>query len=235
MAKLVLSLNGTLLNQYFIEQQSLAIGREAGNDIVIDDPRLSRRHARIQTVGEDHIIEDLQSSNGTRVNGQPLTRQILQHRDIVELGTHHLCYLNSRLATEIDMEQTMLIQALPRDALAAALGTDPAAVPHLATARPGKTYFPDGHVEVQAATAAHAAGERVRLDRVVTTFGQPGEQLVVFTRRPQGYFVTHVEGSRLPRVNQQTIGREPQALNDGDVVEAAGYRLAFHLDRLADR
>lgn len=230
MAKLVLSLNGTLLNQYFIEQASLDIGREAGNDIVIDDPRLSRRHARILAVGEDHIIEDLQSSNGTRLNGRPLTRQILQHRDIVELGSHHLCYLNSRLATEIDMEQTMLIQALPRDAL-----TPEAAVPQLATARPGKTYFPDGHVEVLAAAGAHAAGERVRLDRVVTTFGRPGEQLVVFTRRPQGYFVTHVEGSRLPRVNQQAIGREPQALNDGDLVEAAGYRLAFHLDRLADR
>lgn len=229
MAKLVLSLNGTLLNQYFIDRPSLAIGRESGNDIAINDPRLSRRHARIVTVGEDHIIEDLQSSNGTLLNGRTLTRQILQHRDVIELGAHHLCYLNSRLAAELDMEQTMLIRALPRDAAPA----DATAVPHLATARPGQTYFPDGHVKVLATAGDRADEALVALDRVVTTFGRPGERLVVFTRRPQGFFVTHVEGSRPPRVNQQDIGLEPRALSDGDIVEAAGYRLEFHLDRLS--
>jgi pSer/pThr/pTyr-binding forkhead associated (FHA) protein len=229
MAKLVLSLNGTLLNQYFIDRDSLGIGRDAGNEIVIDDPLLSRRHARILCVGEDHIIEDLGSANGTRINGQPQTRRILQHRDVVELGAHHLCYMNSRLAAELSLDQTMLIEALPRDALAAA--TPPTGI---LASKASQVYFPDGHVKVLDTAGHHAVGDIVRLERVVTTFGTPSEQLVVFTRRPQGFFVSHVEGSRPPRVNQQGIAPGPHALNDGDLVEAAGYRLEFHLDRRSD-
>lgn len=230
MAKLTLSLNGTLLNQYFIDKPTLSIGRGTGNDIVISDAQLSREHARITTVGEDHIAEDLHSSNGTQINGVPLTRQILQHRDIMEFGAYRLCYLNSRLSTEVDLERTMLIKALPRDAspeLDAPVGA-------AAGARAAKQWSPMGSVKVLCGPSQTSApGDCVRLDRVVTTFGTPNEQLVVISRRPQGYFLTHVEGRQFPRINQQAINREPHALHDGDQIEAAGYRLEFQLDALA--
>ena len=231
MAKLVLSLNGNLLNQYFIDQACLSIGRDTGNDIVINDALLSREHARIVSFGEDHIVEDLGSSNGSSVNGSPLQRQILHHRDVIELGAHRLCYLNTRRAAEVDLERTMLIKALPR-ADQTATKAPAFAVPALRAAR---TVLPEGRVKVLAGQGRHAVGESVGLVRVVTTFGVPGERLVVIARRPSGYFLTYVEGANFPRVNQRLIGAEPYALSDGDQIEAAGYRLHFHLGGLAER
>lgn len=229
MAKLVLSLNGNVLNQVFIDKPTLNIGRDAGNDIIISDPLLSRLHARIVSVGEDHIVEDLQSSNGTLINGSALGRKILQHRDVIGLGSHSLCYLNTRLAGEVDLERTMLIQALPLGGGGAEAGAGDA-VPAI---HAGRAWLPVGSVKVLAGSGAHAVGDSVRLERVVTTFGIPGEQLVVIGRRPQGYFLTHVEGARLPRVNRRAISSEPHALHDGDLIEAAGYRLEFRLEHAA--
>ena len=56
MAKLVLMLNGKIINQYFIEQPSISIGRVPGNEICISDPLLSRRHARITVAGADEVL-----------------------------------------------------------------------------------------------------------------------------------------------------------------------------------
>lgn len=230
MAKLVLSLNGTVLDQRFIDQASISIGRGANNDIVINDPKLSREHARIVTVGEDQIVEDLASSNGTRVNGNPLLRQILQHRDVIELGNHRLLYLSSRVAADVELDRTLLIKALPRHG-AAAEGAPVAATPALRAAR---IKLPEGSVRVLASSGVRPAGEKIDLDRVVATFGTPGEQLVVITRRPPGFFLTHVEGPDYPRVNQQSIGTAPRALRDGDLIEGAGYRLEFRLAPFAE-
>lgn len=232
MAKLVLSLNGNLLNQYFIDKACIGIGRDTTNDIVINDSLLSREHARIVSFGEDHIVEDLQSSNGSLINGRPLVRQILQHRDIIELGGHHLCYLNSRMAGDVDLERTMLIKALPHD------GEPSADAPSFAlpAVRASRASWPAGQVKVLAGgSGRHKVGDSVDLDPVVTTFGIPGEQLVVISRRPHGYFIAHVEGAKFPRVNQQLINDEPQMLGNGDQIEAAGYRLEFRLGGLGDK
>lgn len=227
MAKLVLSLNGNVLNQYFTDKPVISIGRDSGNDIAINDALLSREHARITSVGEDHIIEDLQSSNGTLVNGSPVTRKILQHRDIIGLGDHTLRYLNTRMASEIDLERTMLIKALPRDGLPTE-DNPLAATPAIRTA---KAWLPAASIRVLAAEAGElAVGTSVKLERVVTTFGIPGERLIVITRRPQGYFLSHVEGPQRPRLNGRTIPGEAQPLRSGDAIEAAGYRLEFVID-----
>ena len=225
MAKLVLSLNGTVLDQCFTDQPALGIGSAADNQIIVDDPHVREQHARILCIGEDHILESLDSETGVPINGKPSFRQILQHRDVIHLGAYHLRYLNSRVASEISMDRTMLIEALPRDSEG---GSDLTALP---SARASKISFPEGFIHVVKGRGRHLPGEDVLLDRVVTTFGTPGEQLVVFTLRPQSIYVTHVEGAQLPRVNQKTIGRDPVPLADGDQIEAAGYRLQYHSGR----
>jgi predicted component of type VI protein secretion system len=55
-----------------LDRGEMFIGRELGNDIVINDPEMSRRHARIFLQGANYVIEDLGSTNGTSVNGQRL-------------------------------------------------------------------------------------------------------------------------------------------------------------------
>ncbi len=73
--------------RYVFDQDEVTLGRTAENDIVVPDAAASRKHARISVEGERHLVEDLQSSNGTRVNGEPLTRRIeLRDGELVQIG-----------------------------------------------------------------------------------------------------------------------------------------------------
>src|SRR6266705_117635 len=108
MAKLVVSSGGAIVHQCFLDQERLNVGREADNQVVIDDPAVSERHAAIIAVGNDHILEDLGSPIGTFVNGTQVSRHILQHGDVIRLGAFYLRYLNPR-ASDKDLERTMLI------------------------------------------------------------------------------------------------------------------------------
>ena len=104
MAKLVVSSAGTVVLQRFVDAERLTIGRERHNDIVIDDPSVSREHAAIASVGNDHILEDLGSVNGTLVNGVAMPRRILQHGDVVAFGISHPCtaFDRRRVLFELD-------------------------------------------------------------------------------------------------------------------------------------
>jgi pSer/pThr/pTyr-binding forkhead associated (FHA) protein len=73
------------------------------------------------------------------------------------------------------------------------------------------------------------AGKELELTKPLTTLGKPGLQVAVLTRRPQGYFITHVEGANRPTVNGQQIGAAPTALKDHDVIELAGVKMEFFL------
>lgn len=73
------------------------------------------------------------------------------------------------------------------------------------------------------------AGRELELSKPLTTLGKPGVQVAVMTRRPQGYFITHVEGAQRPTVNGQAIGAAPHALKDHDLVEIAGIKMEFFL------
>jgi pSer/pThr/pTyr-binding forkhead associated (FHA) protein len=229
-AKLVVSTGGAVVFQRFVDAERLTIGRERTNDVVIDDPSVSREHAVISSVGNDHIIEDLDSSNGTLVNGVAMPRRILQHGDVVAFGSYHLRYLNPKVAADVDLERTMYIPGLSqREA------SDPATpnpiegeLPLPARATP-RTNFPRGSAWMM---AGPRAGEVLELDAVVALFGKPTEQSAVVTRRPRGYYVTHVSGRRYPRVNGHTIGREPLLLKHGDVVDVGSEKLEFSLDEL---
>jgi hypothetical protein len=73
------------------------------------------------------------------------------------------------------------------------------------------------------------AGKELELTKPLTTLGKPGVQVAVLTRRPQGYFITHVEGANRPTVNGQAIGAAPHSLKDHDVIELAGVKMEFFL------
>ena len=228
MAKLVLSSGGSILYQCFLDKERLNVGRGAHNQVVIDDPAVSEEQAVIISVGNDHILEDLQSGNGTLVNGTRVSRHILQHNDVIQFGAFYLRYLNPRASAERDLERTMLIAGLQGRIKAVQPPSEPppeeARVP---SARLASIRFPKGRVRV---IAGSRAGDTIELDRVVATFGRPGDQLAVIMRRPQGYFISHVEGRRYPRVNRQFIGKEAHVLRHGDVIEVAAEELEFLLD-----
>ncbi|HEV3240994.1 MAG TPA: FHA domain-containing protein [Casimicrobiaceae bacterium] len=228
MAKLVLSSEGSILFQCFVDTEPLSVGSAAHNQVVIDDAAVSEEHAVIVPVGNDHILEDLQSTQGTVVNGTRVERRILQHGDVMQFGAFYLRYLNPRASAERDLERTMLIAGLQDRATDAQPDAMPVeAADGTRSVRQSRTHFPKGRVRV---IAGSRAGSTIELDRVVATFGRPGDQLAVITRRPHGYFITHVEGRRFPRVNGATLGKEAQVLRHGDVIDVADEELEFGLD-----
>jgi pSer/pThr/pTyr-binding forkhead associated (FHA) protein len=101
----------------------------------------------------------------------------------------------------------------------------PAAASATATA-PAKPGQPIGAIQL---LSGANAGKELELNKPLTTLGKPGVQVAVLTRRPQGYFITHVEGSSRPAVNGQQIGAAPHALKDHDVIELAGVKMEFFI------
>ncbi len=101
--------------------------------------------------------------------------------------------------------------------------TPPPPAPGAAGARPAQ---PLGAIQL---LSGANAGKELELTKPLTTLGKPGLQVAVLTRRPQGYFITHVEGANRPTVNGQQIGPAPTALKDHDVIELAGVKMEFFL------
>jgi len=224
MAKLVLSSGGSVVFQCFIDKERLGVGRDPANQIVIDDPSVSRAHAAIVAVGHDHILEDLASPNGTFVNGMRMSRHILQHGDVVELGAFSLRYLNAKAATDAEFDRTMLIEGIAE--ARAGRRTAGKALP-VSRTHATRIKFPNGRVYM---VSGPRAGMTIELDRVVAAFGKPGRRSAVLVRRPHGYFLVHVQGRRPPRVNDQPAGKEARRVNDGDVIEVADEKFQFAVD-----
>ncbi|MBU1690858.1 MAG: FHA domain-containing protein [Gammaproteobacteria bacterium] len=229
MAKLVVTLNGAMVGNYFIDKGRITIGRRSGNDIYLDDPSVSKEHAVIQTVGNDHIFEDLGSTNGSTLNGARITKHILQNGDVIELGAYRIKYGNIKANPEMDYDRTMMIRAVDREvgAVPQSAGRDAGSHASVSTARSSlRTSFPLGLVR---GIKGEFAGQNIELERPLKTFGTAGEQVAVIVRRPPGYFITQVEGNKTARVNGQAIGSGPHILQDGDVIEVGQEKLEFFL------
>ena len=209
MAKLILSMDGLVLKEISLEKERITIGRKPHNDIQIDNLAISGEHAAVVTILNDSFLEDLNSTNGTLVNGQPVKKHFLRHNDVVELGKYKLKYLNDTplAAQGNDYEKTMIIRPgtlkpmapEPAPAVSAqgphslgphslgpqtqAPGMEGASHPTQAAAIPGAA--------IQILNGANA-GKELPLVKTLTSLGKPGVQVAVIARRPQGYFITHV-------------------------------------------
>lgn len=93
MAKIIVSLNGAVLQEINISKECLKIGRHPHNDVVIENRAVSGHHAVITVGPKDVELEDLNSTNGTLVNGQPIKRHFLQDRDVIEMAKYKIQYL----------------------------------------------------------------------------------------------------------------------------------------------
>ena len=230
MAKLVLSLNGSVLGNYFLEKERFSIGRKPSCDIQINDQGVSKEHAVILTMGNDQILEDMDSTNGTHVNGQGVKRQILQNGDVIEVGRYRLKYVNQKAMPDMDFDKTLMIPAFDRTKLRAEgadkVGEDTASISTaVANARNVKTVFPLGVVR---GIAGSVMGREIELVRAITPLGKLGGSAII-SRRPGGYYITHVAGKKYPIVNGKSIGTEPFALDNLDQIEVGADKLQFYL------
>ncbi|HXZ48109.1 MAG TPA: FHA domain-containing protein [Usitatibacter sp.] len=109
---------------------------------------------------------------------------------------------------------------------AAAAAPAPAKAPEPAPAAPAPAGGPVREAAIQVLSGA-AAGKTLDLTKNLTTVGKPGVQVAVITRRPNGYFITHVEGATFPTLNGTSLGAHAQMLNDHDLIEIAGVKMEF--------
>jgi predicted component of type VI protein secretion system len=224
MAKLILSSGDTIVDQCWLDDTRVTIGRAQGNRIAVNDPEVAEAHASISHVGRDYILEDLRGMALT-VNGTATRRRILQHNDVIELGAFSLRFVDSKSSSDIDLERTMLIPGLKFNPDRKPQDLEVTQDLHVPSTKGSSAHFPRGRVRM-----LNGAGHTQVLDRVVATFGEPGRGVVVLTRRPKGFYATYVEGESLPRVNGEPIGKEPRHLQSGDRIEIGELLLEFTLD-----
>lgn len=249
MGKLIVSLDGVVIKEVQITKDKTTLGRRPYNDIVIDNLAVSGEHGVLQLVGTDVFFEDLNSTNGTYINGRAVKKQLLQHNDTVEIGKYKIKFLGEEGS---EFEKTMIMR--PGSPMPSAAGASPLAGGAMsgsrpAPASPAAVYTPSssggfGHSMPGGLTSGFgglapqapalikvlngaAAGREVPLTKVVTTVGKPGVQVASLTKRPGGYVFAHVEGAARPMVNGEAVGSEPVHLKTGDLIELAGTQMQF--------
>ena len=223
MGKLVVSLDGVVIKEVQITKDKTTLGRRPYNDIVIDNLAVSGEHAVLQMVGADVFIEDLNSTNGTYINGKAVKKQLLAHNDTVEVGKYKIKFMAE---DGTDYEKTMIMKPGAMPPGGAAQGGYTASgrasgFGALASAGTGV-----GPATIRVMNGA-AAGREVVLTKVVTTVGKPGVQVASITKRPTGYVLAHVEGTARPTVNSTPLVGETVSLKNGDVIELAGTQMQF--------
>jgi len=231
MAKLILSIEGATLKEIPLVKERTTIGRKAQNDIQIDNLAISGEHAVLVTAGADVFLEDMDSTNGTFVNGNPVSKHALRNGDVIALGKYNLQYVaeSSVQASAADFEKTMILRP---GAMAAAERTGAFQKPQTPPAAPAQPAAPSqttGPLGIIQIISGGNAGKSLELSKTLTTLGKPGVQVAVITRRPHGYFITHVEGTNFPVVNGKSIGAQACQLTDHAIIELAGTKMEFFL------
>lgn len=244
MAKLILSLDGAPIQEYLLSKERMTIGRRADNDIVINNLAVSSLHAAIITIGHDSFMEDLDSTNGLAVNGVSIKKHFLQNNDVIEIGKYTLRYLNDHVSqtSADDFEKTMILRT---PVMAARSFSEKSGDTGCFQKATGTVSEPEVKLEKSPVVEPVAAprpvtlaaiqilngpnaGKELDLVKGLTTLGKPGVQVAVLTRRPQGFFITHVEGASFPSVNGQVLGGQPRQLQDHDLIELAGVKMEFY-------
>jgi pSer/pThr/pTyr-binding forkhead associated (FHA) protein len=235
MARLILSLDGQVLAEYNMNKERYTVGRLPDNDVRIDNPAISGHHSLIINILNDSFLEDLNSTNGTYVNGKLIKKHALQHSDVITIGHHQLRFVDvqSNDDEQDEFEKTMVITpGSVMAAQAAKRATDAATSPARAVATAPITH--DGPVALQKAKlqvlSGAFAGRELELNKALTTLGRPGVQVAAISRRADGFFIIHVDSGKpddYPLVNGTAIGQQARKLTNNDVIQLAGVKMGF--------
>ena len=232
MARLILSLDGSVLAEYNMSKERYTLGRLPDNDVRVDNAAVSGHHALIINILNDSFLEDLNSTNGTYVNGKLIKKHALQHGDVITIGHHHLRFVDSQVEgdEQDEFERTMVIapgqvnEQRLRTAAAVAPPPAPETAPAAAAARKP---IPAAKLQV---LSGQFAGRELELTKALTTLGRPGVQVAAIARRVDGYTLVHVESSKpgdFPLVNGEPTGPQARRLLDNDVITLAGVKMGF--------
>ncbi len=237
-AKLITRSSSGEENEYLLTNETMTIGRKPSNDIPIDNLSISGRHAQVITILEDSFLEDLGSTNGTYVNGKLVKKHALENGDIITLGKFQITYRSGAGSGDQDFEQTMIIRpgeaGMPEAAASKEIDKSMQKITAAIASEVASTKVsPMTNKEacLQLLSGANAGKELV-LTKALTTIGQPGVQVAAITRRPQGFFLIHVDGgpdNSIPKVGGSPIGSNAHELKSHDIIEVASVKMEFYI------
>lgn len=235
MATIQISFNGIVENELPLDRETISIGRKDDNDIHLDNLAVSSHHAKILTILNDSFIEDLNSTNGTYLNGTLVNKNVLADGDVIKVGKHEIKYINADASSADDFEKTMIINP-DSDGMQETEGNEKIdrsvgkIVAEISSADSANSIQKKARIRL---VSGANNGKELALTKVLTTLGKPGVQVAAITRRPGGYFLIHIDGGDngdRPKVNDEEIGSRAHPLNNNDILEVAGVKMTFFLE-----
>ena len=225
--KLEFSFNAQKIGEYILDKEVMTIGRKEDNDICIENLAVSGHHAKLLTLFDDSFLEDLESTNGTYVNGQPIKKHPLKNGDVITIGKHELRYLNENIGAD-DGEKTVLIRpkvqqqqpTYPNSVLPNEIEFDPGT---------NRKEFEEAKLQILNGTGA---GKELPLMKSSIKLGKSGSEIVQINRRPDGHFIVCLDtpaGTAPPKVNGEEIGDGARKLENHDVIEINRLKIEYYL------
>ena len=239
-SKITVTLDGNLVSEHVLDKETITIGRKSSNDIHLDSIAVSGRHCQILNILNDSYLEDLDSTNGTFVNGNRVKKYALSDKDVIVVGRHHLRFTKDEQALEEEAdERTVAMSAMAGGASEAGVPPPspqppPPPPPQAQEAPPpaaAPITPPGGQYGSLQLLNTSKAGKTMELVKPVTTIGKPGSQVAAITLRKDGYYIVVVDsggGSAAPpSINSEPMGSRVLKLNNNDVIEIAGVKLLY--------
>ena len=206
MARLIITHQGTVIKEYDLSQEKVTVGRKPSNDIVLDDPTVSGLHAVFLHM-QNTYVEDMNSTNGIKLNGKEISKRQLNHGDLVQIGQHEFKFIDDAVQ---DFESTVII------------------APPVQASKAEKKPVKASVVITQGAKA----GESIALNKPYTKLGS-ASQIAVIARRGESYYLMPMTGGaqgESPKLNGKQIGAESMLLKNNDIIEVATTQLKFNID-----
>ena len=221
-AKLLVKLHGKGSRQIELTHGIFTIGRKTANTLSIEDPAVSGHHAQIVKIQSVFFLEDLKSTNGTAVNGQPIARHQLRDADVITIGQHRLVFQEhvtadtATPASSVDLDRTIVLKGSERT-------PDGSAFTAKVLIVAGKTDRLEYLLTKQVNVIGSQNGAAIRL----TGWFAP-KSAALIARRGHSYSISPFRGAKSLLVNGTDVVGQ-QDLKDGDQIEVAGVKLTFYV------
>ena len=221
MSKLTLSFKNKVLKIFPLQHGTMEIGSNPLCPIHIDSLAVEDKHARIETTGNESVLYDSGSKDGTFINQQRIKEHKLKDGDMIRVGKHTLTYKYEEVVSYIDSnESSTSIDVHP---IADAQDETPPSAEAGGKIQHGQK----GWLQI---LNGQNLGKTLSLNKSMTNIGKPGVATAVITRRQDGYFISHLEGKRSPKVSGEPIHDRSIKLIDGATITIGNIDMQFYLE-----
>lgn len=209
---------------YPLDPGEVVIGSDPDNAIHIDSLAVQPRHASVRFADGKAVLRDLDSPDGTFVNDRKLEGEhALADGDVIGVGKHTLVYDHGAAPPDEEAEAETVTEIEAAPAPGPVEPTEEFDL-DLEFARPEQPKT--GWLQI---LSGQNVGKTIALTRNLTNLGKPGVQMAVIAHRPEGYFLSHLEGKMAPHVDGQPIGDQAWKLEDGNVIQIGNVKMQFYL------